>query len=161
MQEAELDDFAELHRLDVPEEFVCSDPRGAKAEHIAALLGIEDLRAESSAVRALDEEVLEYQRTHKLPSYAAALQALAKDRDFLRRWQVVYPFTHGVDGNGREPHDDNAPDAGSAIDQAAQEIQREHPGMSYEQALGLARRRNPALAGKYAASFSGESNRRI
>jgi hypothetical protein len=155
MTEAELDDLAKLHKLDLPEEFCCSNPRHGKAEYITAQLGIEDLReGEPSAARALDEEVLEYARAHNL-SYAEALRTLIQDRNFLERWQVVYPFAHGVDRNRSEPDDDDDRDAGRAIDKAAREIQREHPGMSYESALGRARKRNPALARRYAASFPG------
>jgi hypothetical protein len=65
------------------------------------------------------------------------------------------------DADDEDPDDDLTGLQGSAIDKAASEILEESKGMTYADALSLARRRYPGLDRKYRESLPGGGKRRI
>jgi hypothetical protein len=84
MSSAEIEAFAEKHKVDMTQEF---DDQAHAAAFLCAELGIQ--KDEGGAGADLDEEINEYARKHG-GTYSEALAALSKDPGFRKRWTLIF-----------------------------------------------------------------------
>jgi hypothetical protein len=98
----------------------------------------------------LDEKAIAYLAAHPDVSYSDALAVAMEENVTLAR-----EFTDSFNPGKLLHAADDDEDAGAEVDRLAQMMQREHPGLSYENILGKVRESHPDLWKKYAATKNG------
>ncbi len=113
-------------------------------------------RLKQDAGVELDAKICAYQETHKDVSYSEAMAIVMQEHPALAA-EYAASFGHNEKVSPRQArefglNDETDISASDEVDRLAMNLQREHPGWSYETCLGQVLQENPELKKRYAAN---------